>query len=248
MCKSIALKTSSVMTLFFLATFLNASSQVEKGLEKQQDSSLRVESTGHDSVSAQPPDTVASADQFYTYQGLKDEFLIDIPAGWSAYDQGKMVGNKLGSPFNLVIFSPVNIAEMEIKDQLKAVGMAGTGELPSFIMNRLEPIKKTYCSSLIKKGKKKILKMIKKGAKSIKGAKIIEKFKVDSVSIGSCQGLRVRGKIKHSNGNIEIYDILAITDSKVLYFFLLRQQEKYYEENLPVYEKAISSIRLKNLQ
>ncbi len=66
----------------------------------------------------------------------------------------------------------------------------------------------------------------------------------ETISIGDCQGLRIRGRTKKADGTEKVVDVHALSDGNTLYLFSLRNIAENYDKNLEVYEEAVSTVRL----
>ncbi len=186
---------------------------------------------------------VASGKGVVRFEGLKGQFTIELPQGWSAYDQRKAITGKKG-PTGMVIFSPVNIAEMGSDDQAKTLAKWDTGELPSFFLDRHPKKKKMSCSYFEKKEVKEVLKVLKRDPMFGRDRKVVRALETQPVTIGGCKGYRIRGEAQKPDGTIWVMDVHVVSDGKILYLFSLRNIKENYESNLGLYEKAISTVRL----
>ena len=178
------------------------------------------------------------------YRGPEDQFVINLPQGWTIYDQNKAVYGQ-SSPFGMLIISSANLERMDLNSQLESMAKMDIGELPSLLVDRLPAKKNMTCLGFSAGAKRKVLELLKGDVMFSKGAKILKKLKADIVLVGGCKGLRIRGETQVSNGNQWVLDVHAVSDGKVLYLFYLRSLKKYYVKNLRIYEKMISTVKLK---
>ena len=186
---------------------------------------------------------VASGKGTIRFEGLKGQFTIELPQGWSAYDQKKTITGK-ASPTGMVVFSQVNIAEMGIDDQMKTMVRIDTGELPSFFVDRGPKKKKMSCRYFEKKEVKEVLKVLKRDPMFGRDRKVVRALETQPVTIGGCKGYRIRGEAQKPDGTMWVMDVHVVSDGKILYLFSLRNVKENYESNLGLYEKAISTVRL----
>lgn len=186
-------------------------------------------------------------ENFKAYDGLKEQFLIDLPEGWVAYDQTKVLMGK-SSPYGVVVFSQIDFSAMETEKQLESMGKIDKGEIPSFFVDRHPKTKKMSCNFFEKKEKEEVFKMLKKDAMFGKDRKVIKDLAADTVSIGECKGLRIRGETQKSDGTIWVMDVHAVSDGEILYLFSLRNIKENYGNNLDVYEKAIATLKLTSVK
>jgi len=183
-----------------------------------------------------------SQKEFKTYEGHKQQFLIDIPEGWSANEQMAAITGP--SPTGVVIFSEDNIANMGIGQQLGAMARMDTGEMPSFFVDRHPKNKKMSCDHFEKGEIKSVTKMIKRDSMFDRDRKVISPLTATPISFGGCKGIRLKGETEKQDGTRWVVDAYAASDGEFLYLFSLRNIERFYEKNLSVYEKAMSTVKL----
>jgi len=187
---------------------------------------------------------------------LKAQFTLALPAGWMASDQGqrmRQLGVRIPEGFGLVYFSSVNVAEAfgpfekgqeeQGQKSLDVLRQINTGELPSFFVDRHRAEKGMSCHSLTAKGSQKVFAMIKDSDFG-KGTTTLEPLRMDSTTIGGCQGARYRGRVQGRNGPEWVIDVQAVSDGSVLYLFSLRNRAENFAKNFPVYQTAMSTLRL----
>ena len=183
-----------------------------------------------------------SQKEFKTYEGHKQQFLIDIPEGWSAYEQMAVITGP--RPTGMVIFSEENIANMEnLGQQLDAMARWDIGIMPSFFVDRHPKNKKMSCNYFEKKETKSVTKMLKKDNMFARDRKVITPLTVTPISLGGCKGIRLKGETEKQDGTRWVMDVHAVSDGEILYLFSLRNIKENYEKNLSVYEKAMSTVK-----
>lgn len=187
---------------------------------------------------------------------LKTQFTLALPAGWMSSDQGqrmRQLGGRIPEGFGLVYFSSVNVAEAfgpfekgqeeQGQKSLDVLRQIDTGALPAFFVDRRRAEKGMSCRSLTAKASQKVYDMIKDSDFG-KGTKTVEPLRVDSVAIGGCQGASFRGRVQNRNGAEWVIDVQAVSDGTVLYLFSLRNRTEHFDKNFPVYQTAMSTLRL----
>ncbi len=184
-----------------------------------------------------------SQKEFKTYEGHKQQFLIDIPEGWSAYEQMAAITGP--SPTGMVIFSEENIANMAFGQQLDAMARMDTGGMPSFFVDRHPKNKKMSCDHFEKGEIKSVTKMIERDSMFDRDRKVISPLTATPISFGGCKGIRLKGETEKQDGTDRwVVDVYAASDGEFLYLFSLRNIKGNYEKNLSVYEKAMSTLKL----
>ncbi len=182
-------------------------------------------------------------DGYEAYDGLKDQFTIALPAGWSVYDQTQALSGK-ASPHGVIFFSAELLTKAgETLADLGAMSRADTGDLPSFFVDRKPAARGMSCAKFTKPAAYDIGVMLTEDP--IFGA-VRRRFSStpihhDPIPIGGCQGYRYKGEGKKGQW---ILDVRAVSDGKVLYLFSLRSTAENYDKNIDTFEKAIGALRL----
>ena len=188
--------------------------------------------------------TFAAAPEGYeTYSGLKDQFTIDLPAGWSVYDQAQVLSGTPGTQ-GVVVFSAQAVTkEGETTADPSIMARVDSGDLPSFFVDRQPAAKGMSCAGFSRSaaydlGVKLTNDPIFGATRRLFSATPI---KHDPIQVGGCQGLRYKGEGKKKEW---ILDVRAISDGKVLYLFSLRNQAGNYARNIATFDKAIGTLEL----
>jgi len=215
------------------------------------------------STPQQPEKATAVPEEFVVYEGLKDQFTIAIPSGWAAYNQTQVLQGAPG-PFGIVIFLPATAAqvlkesqsqrfkpgssESELKEGLRKVlevmQKFDSGEIPSFLVERVRADSGMSCSGFSEKAEKKLLKGIGRDPIFGKGRKVLEPPHAEPTSVAGCRGLRIRGRGQSSAGVESVVDIYAASDGETFYLFTVRPLAEYYDKNAEVFQKAVSTAKL----
>lgn len=184
-----------------------------------------------------------SQKEFKTYEGHKQQFLIDIPEGWSAYEQMAVFTGP--RPTGMVIFSEENFANIKsFENQLEAMSRWDTGIMPSFFVDRHPKNKRMSCGHFEKKETKSVTKMLKRDSMFDRDRKVISPLTATPISFGGCKGIRLKGETEKQDGTRWVIDVHAVSDGEILYLFSLRNIKENYEKNSSVYEKAMSTVKL----
>lgn len=187
---------------------------------------------------------LAAATQGYeAYDGLKDQFTIDLPAGWRAYDQNQALSGK-PSAEGVVVFSAQAVTkEGETTADPNIMSRVDSGDLPSFFVDRQPAVKGISCAGFSKSEAYNL--GVKLTSDPIFGAMrryfSAMPIKHDKIQVGGCQGLRYKGEGKKGEW---ILDVRAVSDGKVLYLFSLRNTAANYAKNIATFEKAIGTLKL----
>jgi hypothetical protein len=186
--------------------------------------------------------------EFEPYQGLKEQFTIALPVGWQAHDQSAALGKP--GPYGVVIFSPVNLGMVKVTDAQKSLEEAqktlegiDTGEIPSLLVDRHKAEGGMSCDGFSDKARKKALETYEISTMG-RNSHIVGTPEAEAVSVGGCQGLRVRLRVRDPEGSETHLLVYAVSDGKMAYDFFLRNRKDFFEKNLPTFEKAISTIKV----
>jgi len=186
--------------------------------------------------------------EFEPYEGLKEQFTIALPVGWQAHDQSADLGHP--GPYGVVIFSPVNLGRTEVTDvqkqleeSLRALEGVDSGKTPSLMVDRHKALRGMSCDGIDDKARKRVLDIYESSSIG-KSSHLVGTPEVEAVSVGGCQGLRVRLRARDPEGNEELTLVYAVSDGKVAYDFFLRNQKEFFEKNLPTFEKAITTLKI----
>jgi hypothetical protein len=186
--------------------------------------------------------------EFEPYEGLKEQFTIALPVGWRAHDQNAALGQP--GPHGVVIFSPINLASVRVTDDKKqladlvsAMENIDSGETPSLLVDRHKSPRGMSCDGIDDKARKRALEVYESSTMG-GNSHLLGTPEVEAVSVGGCQGLRVKLRSRDPEGKETHTLVYAVSDGKVAYDFLLRNQMEFFEKNLPDFEKAIATLKI----
>lgn len=180
--------------------------------------------------------------------GIRDQFEMVLPAGWSVYEQTEAVTGK-PSAVGMVIFSaePLTKAGAATADAESLVRV-DTGELPSFFVERTVADKGMKCEKLSRTTVYNIGTTLQQDPSvSTAGRRIfgggLEPGHKD-IEIGGCRGVRfvIQAHEKDPSRH-RVIDVRAVSDGKTLYLFSLRNAGVHYASNLEAFDKAVASVR-----
>jgi len=195
--------------------------------------------------SSQPAPAVTVPEGFALYEGSKEQFTIALPKDWTAYDQGQMLkaAGIPGQGGDMIIFyqSKDSTAGSMLSPEL--MGKVDTGELPSFFLQKQRADKGMSCAELPEKAEKKLVDLIAKDPQ-FKGKNALEPTNSEPASVGGCKGVRVRAKGKSESGSATVVDAYIAADGQTIYVFSLRNRAENFDRNGPVFQQAISTLKL----
>lgn len=176
------------------------------------------------------------------FDGLKDQFTIVLPEGWTVYDQTAAFTGK-PSPYGMVYFSaePM-LSPGEKMPTLEALRSVDRGDVPSFFVDRHPAGKGMSCSRLTRRARSEIELMI--GNDEVFGGVarrllLPMRPRVSEIELAGCKGLQLEG-----NGKGWRLDVRAVSDGETLHFFSLRNTADNFARNLGAFEAALATLRL----
>jgi len=180
------------------------------------------------------------------FEGLKEQFTISLPAGWTVYNQTEVLSGKPG-PHGMLFFSAEPVAKPgeKIADQA-ALRRVDTGEIPSFFVDRHLAMKGMSCSKF--KADYEVATMV--GNDPVFGGAMRRMLrplppKSKRVELAGCQGVKIEGRGHMGPEKTEwVIDVRAVSDGKTLYLFSLRNTATNYSKNLETFERALATLKL----
>lgn len=189
---------------------------------------------------------------FEPYLGMRDQFALALPVGWSVYDQQEVLMGKRGKTGPPVVFSSEVIDgrammsgdQQALQKVLDQLGRVEIGLLAGFMLDRLPAKKGMSCNGFDSKARKKLLDLMGTDPMFGRGRTTREKPHAEPAIIGGCQGLRVKGKGTASTGGGKVLDVFAVSDGEVLFLFKLLNLDEHYPKNLGTFEEVLSTLKL----
>lgn len=201
------------------------------------------------------PGSAGVPEGFETYEGLKEQFVLSLPVGWSVYNQVEALTGSPGET-GTVAFSAETLDSKAIPEAMKSgdqerinklmeqLARLEIGEAQGFFLERLTAKKGMSCSGFETKAEKKVLKLMGTDPMFGPDRTTHQEPQGEPVTIGGCQGLRFKGKGETRSGDPKIFDVFAFSDGKVLYLFQLLNIEEHYAVNVGIFEEVLSTLEL----
>jgi len=190
----------------------------------------------------QPDETTAiDADRYVL---VSNQFVFAIPDGWYVHDQNAAIGRP--GPYGVVILSEVNLRRLssampgsDLAARVADVSAGvGSGSVPSFLVDRQAARTGMTCDGFSDDERQNLLRDFT----ALAGAAPREPPDVETVRVGGCEGLRFRVRYGGSSGSNWTFLAYAVSDGNVLYDFFVRNEDQYFDNNLPPLEKAVSTL------
>ena len=178
-------------------------------------------------------------------EGPRDQYTIELPAGWIEYDQSRLWGGSLEGLGAMVWYSSINFRAQEYEDRAITMAKMSTGAVPAFFVERVRAKHKLACNNFSDKARKETMKYIKHDQMFSKRFRKIRKLKGDTLTIAGCRGYRFLAETEAKDGDEAwVLDVHAVSDGKLLYLFSLRNLREHYDENLNVFEQIMRTLTL----
>ena len=187
-----------------------------------------------------------SAAGFVLYEGLKEQFTLELPQGWHVFNQS-------GSPeYGVVVFSALSMRiEAEGMDEAalmaktrKRMAQLDSGELASFLVDRYPAKRGMSCDGFSKKARKKKLRVLTGATALGRGSTLLDPAQAEPITLGGCQGLKVLVRAQTAEGWELVMLVYTVAHGQTTYDFILRNRKEYFEKNRPVFEKALSTLKI----
>ena len=150
----------------------------------------------------------------------------------------------------VVIFSPINLASVKVTDvqkqladSMRALESIDSGETPSLLVDRHKSQRGISCSGIDDKARKRLLDVYETSAMG-KSGHLLGTSEVKAMPVGGCQGLRVMLRSRDPDGTETHTLVYAVSDGETAYDFFLRNRKEFFEKNLPIFEKAVSTLKI----
>lgn len=181
---------------------------------------------------------------FALYEDSQEQFIIWLPEGWVAATDESQEEKDLMTPAGKIVFGPESAQTRQWRKNKEIMEKYDTGELPSFSVQRF-PLKfDIYCRSFPETARREVLKMVYKDPMFDRKNKPLERFRADSVVVGGCVGIRIKGRTQQPDGTVWVMDTYAFADGEILYLFTLKNMIEHYDRDLSIFEQSISTLRL----
>ncbi len=191
-------------------------------------------------------------EEFEPYVGMRNQFVVALPSGWSVFDQGAVLSGKASETGPPVVFSATQIDAQALKSGAKEsvekvaqqLAYVEVGRIAGFIMERLPAKKGMSCEGFDAKSHQRIVELMGTDPMFGPGRTIREKPSGEMIPLGGCSGLRLRGKGTARTGAGKTLDVFAVSDGKVLYLFKLLNLDEHYPRNLETFESIMATLEL----
>jgi hypothetical protein len=192
----------------------------------------------------------SATEDLVPFDGLKEQFTIALPDGWSVYNQAEAISGEQ-SPFGMVFFSahPLTRPGEKTADP-ELLAKADVGEIPTFFVDRGPAGKGMTCSEFSRAAGGHVAGIVRNDPVISEGREVPTQVLPKRIELGGCEGFKVEMRAKHSKPDkVEwVVDVRAVSDGKVLYLFSLRTTAEHYQAVLPTFERALETLKLSSSQ
>jgi hypothetical protein len=183
-------------------------------------------------------------------ESLKDQIELSIPAGWSAFEQTRLLTGSPG-PLGIVLYSSTSFefsgqggskADEEWQEMLKRTL---TGEIPMLHLDRIPAVRGAACKGFTAAAQAKILKMVREQDEMFSPSyTVLDAPRGEPVRLPRANGLRVRGRSRDSGGVEWELDIIAVADGKTVYLLYGRAKTLFIGRSSEILELVAPTITL----
>ena len=185
---------------------------------------------------------------FKPYHRNRDQFTLEIPAGWHVVDQSPFsdmgVVAFYSQPLEMKIDKDPVIAQQQKQAFQQLMKSMESGELPSFFVDRYKADKGMTCAGFDARAQKMKLKIFVKSGVLGKQSKILGEPEVATAPVGGCQGLRVLIRATTAMGATMHMLVYSAAVDGITYDLALIGEPQYFARDLPWFERVVASMRL----
>jgi len=187
-----------------------------------------------------------AAEDLVPFEGLKEQFSIALPGGWTVYNQSEAISGEQG-PFGVVFFSAQPLTKPGEKTaDIELLAKADLGEIPSFFVDRQPAGKGMACSEFSRLAAGRIAGMARNDPSIANGQELPSQFLPKRIELGGCQGFKVEVHALQRKPEKAkwIVDVRAVSDGRVLYLFSVRARAEHYQQVLGTFESVLATLKL----
>lgn len=194
-------------------------------------------------------DPLGSADwTFKAYEAIRDQFTLQIPENWYPVDQTPYRETGVVAFYSKPLVMRLdNDPAVRAEQQRQMMALADdlmSGAAPAFFLDRYKAGKGMLCTGYTDPAQKKKLKIIANSPALARGARIVGQPDVAKIDFAGCKGLRILALISspgRENQQILLYTA-AVND--ITYDFVLLTETRYFDQNLPWFERVVATANL----
>ena len=184
----------------------------------------------------------------HIYDGLKEQFTIALPEGWTVYDQTAALTGK-PSTTGMVFFT----AEPLLAPGQKVIPLSGAealakverGDVPAFFVDRGPATRGMSCSKLTRRAESQVEELVSRDEifRQTRGLLLLARPKVSQIELAGCQALKITGSAPLGPEKTPwSLDVRAVSDGKIMYLFHIRTTDDNFLKNLLVFEAALATL------
>ena len=123
-----------------------------------------------------------------------------------------------------------------------------SGAAPAFFMDRYKAGGGMVCTGFSDKAQKTKLKIIANSRALGKGSKVVGQPDVTKIDFAGCKGLRASMRFKVPGDEDRQMLVYTASSDDITYDFVLLTDVRYFEQNLPWFERVVSTAKLTTAQ
>ncbi len=186
------------------------------------------------------------------YDGNRDQFTLHIPDGWFVVDQTPYRETGVVAFYSQALTMRLDedpaVREEQTRQMMALADDLMSGAAPAFFIDRYKAGSGMVCSGFSDKAQKTKLKIIGNSRALGKGAKVVGQAEVAKVDFAGCKGLRVSMRVRVPADEDKQILVYTAASDDITYDFVLLTNAKYFEQNLPWFERVITTAKLTTTQ
>ena len=199
-------------------------------------------------VFAQTDPVRNESDTLKPYDGNRDQFTLHIPDGWFVVDQTPYretgVVAFYSQPLVMRLDEDPAVREEQTRQMMALADDLMSGAAPAFFMDRYKAGSGMACTGFSDKAQKTKLKIIANSRALGKGSKVVGQPDVMQIDFAGCKGLRVSMRFKIPGDEDRQMLVYTASSDDITYDFVLLTDVRYFEQNLPWFERVVSTAKL----
>lgn len=181
-----------------------------------------------------------------TYQGNRDQFTLELPEGWYVVDQSPQSRTGViafySQPLNTKLDKDPVISKQQEQAMIGLVNDMLSGALPFFIVDRYKAEKGMTCAGFDERAQKRKLKIFKNSSAFGDDARVVGTPEISTTEFGGCKGIKAM-VLAEGYASLQMLVYSAAVDG-ITYDIALVTETKYFEQNLPWFERTVASVQL----
>jgi hypothetical protein len=180
---------------------------------------------------------------FKPYASIDSQLILVIPEEWNIYILTSVfVGDR--APWGKTVFSPAEVEELEYREDDVELRQMYQGEHAAILLDRTEAGSGMNCDGLSRKAREKLLERASGDRIYGRNPETISAFTVSDETIVGCNGIRIEGETRGSDGIERVIDLRAFAHDGTLFLLGVRSHADEYSARREVLQSVVDGMRL----